>query len=355
MRPFSVGLVVLAATSGCNPYNQRSGEFIAGAADPVNYPPAYVGTGGDRTRPGRGSFTELRAYAGGNPIGYYSFPFSTSQLPAMPTKGVTIFPLRVSDTGMPYALVPTPTTYVFDPSVPCAPPPGYTYDPQRDDVPYDRQGPIFTALPTATYTAGALPTWSYVPVVAETLVQAPGLGCQAIKSEATLKASASGPGSPDGKYDAFAIIDVAAPVYRIGQTATTSNGIGVQKLGWYNHYIVAYLDGGQVPTDHTEIDPNTMMPDPTKLDMVPQKLYYPRSMVIKPSGTFPGGIGFGYDVVEHARGDAGYSPVCQVFTYDTGGATSVDMLPQDANTITTMYGATLKPAMVPYVFCLQVL
>ena len=349
MRPFYAIWVVLAATSACNPYNQRTGEFIAGAADPVNYPPAYVGTGGDHTRPGRGSFTELRAYAGGTPIGYYSFPFSTTQLPTPPpTAANPVFPLRLTDNGMPYAKVPTPTTYVFDPSVPCTPPPGYVYDPQRDDVHYDQQGPIFTALPSAMYPAGALPTWSYVPVVAEAIVQAPGLGCQAIKSEATLKASAGGGGTPDGNYLAYAIIDVSAPVYRVGETATTSNGIGVQKLGWFNHYIVAYLDGGTVPTE-----PDPM--DATKTQMHVQKLYYPRSMVIKPSGTFTGGIGFGYDVVEHARGDAGYSPVCQVFTYDTGAATSVDMLPQDAATITTMYGTTLKPATVPYVFCLQVL
>ncbi|HEX9103537.1 MAG TPA: hypothetical protein VF997_15100 [Polyangia bacterium] len=350
MRPFcgGVALALLAATSGCNPYNQRAGEFIAGAADPVNYPPAYVGTGGDRTRPGRGAFTELRAYAGGNAIGYYSFPFSTTQLPAMPSAANPVFPLRLLDNGVPYAKVPTPTTYVFDPSVPCRPPAGYVYDPQRDDVPYDQQGAIFTALPSATYTAGALPTWSYVPVVAEALAQAPGLGCQAIKSEATLKASAGGAGAPDGNYLAYAIIDVAAPVYRVGQTATTSNGIGVQKLGWFNHYIVAYLDGGAVPT---EPEPT----DATKTQMHAQKLYYPRSMVTKGTNTFPGGIGFGYDVVEHARGDAGYSPVCQVFTYDTGAATPVEMLPQDATTITSMYSATLKPATVPYVFCLQVL
>jgi hypothetical protein len=350
MRPFHsvlVALALLAATSGCNPYNQRVGEFIAGAADPVNYPPAYVGAGGDRTRPGRGSFTELRAYANGNAIGYYSFPFSTTQLPSPPSTTNPVFPLRLLDNGMPYAKVPTPTTYVFDPSAPCTPPPGYVYDAQRDEVHYDEQGPIFTALPSAMYTAGALPTWSYVPVVAESLVQAPGLACQAIKSEATLKASASGAGAPDGNYLAYAIIDVAAPVYRVGETAATSNGIGVQKLGWFNHYIVAYLDGGVVPTE-----PEPM--DATKTQMHVQRLFYPRSMVIKGSNTYTGGIGFGYDVLEHARGEDGYSPVCQVFTYDTGAATPVEMLPQDANTINQMYGSTLKPASVPYVFCLQV-
>lgn len=349
MRRLAVGVWLAAtAASGCNPYDQRSGEYIAGAADPVSYPPAYVGAGGDRTRPGRGTFTELRAFAGGNAIGYYSFPFSTTQLPATPSTANPVSPLRLADNGMPYAKVPTPTTYVFDPAAPCAAPSSYSYDPQRDDVRYDQQGPIFTALPSATYAAGALPTWSYVPVVAEALVGAPGQACQAVKSEATLKASAFGANAvPDGHYLAYAIIDVAAPVYRVGETAATSSGVGVQKLGWLNHYIVAYLDGGEVPTEAEPMDP-------TKTQMHAQKLYYPRSMVMKGSSTVAGGIGFGYDVLEHARGEDGYSPVCQVFTYDTGVATAVEMLPQDAATITAMYGSTLKPATVPYIFCLQV-
>lgn len=339
---------MIAAAAACNPYDQRSGEFVAGSADPVSYPPAYVGTGGDRTRPGRGTFTELRAYANGNAIGYYAFPFSTSQLPPFgsATGAAMVDPLRLVDNGAPYAKVPTPAAYTFDSATPCTPPAGYVYDPRRDEVPLDQQGPIFTALPSATYSAGALPTWSYVPIVSQAPTATPGGGCQSVKSEETLKASRAA-GTPDGSYLAWAIIDVTAPVYRVGETAATSGGVGVQKLGWYNHYIVAYLDGGAVPT--------VAATDGTKTTMQTQSLYYPRSMVMKGTSTFAGGLGFGYDVVEAARGEAGYSPVCAVFTYDAGATMAVEQLPHDVATIKAMYGATIKPATVPYTFCLQVL
>jgi hypothetical protein len=349
MRPSQASLLVITALAACNPYDQRRGEFIAGSADPVTYPPAYVGAGGDRTRPGRGTFTELRAYANGNAIGYYAFPFSTSQLPppGSAAGAAMVDPLRLVDNGVPYAKVPAPTAHVFDPAMPCAPPAGYVYDPRRDEVPLDQQGPIFTTLPTATYAAGALPTWSYVPIVSRAPALLPSGACQSIKSEETLAASAGAGGSPDGTYLAWAIIDVTAPVYRVGETAATSGGVGVQKLGWYNHFIVAYLDGGELPT--------IAAPDGSKTTMQTQSLYYPRSMVMKGSSTFPGGIGFGYDVVDAARGEAGYSPVCAVFTYDVGATTAAEQLPHDVATIKAMYGATIKPATVPYAFCLQVL
>lgn len=339
-------LFLLVAVSGaCNPYNNRSGEFSAGAVDPVNFPPAYVGTGGDRTRPGRGSFTEVRAFVNGNPIGYYGFPFSTTQLPPTATGGM-VDPLRLVDNGMPYAKVPTPSAYLFDPTQKCVPPANYVYDPRTDEVRYDQQGPVFTALPTATYSPGVLPTWSYVPVVAEVPVGAPGEACQMIKSEETLKANAATMGGPDGKYLAWAIIDVAAPVYRVGQTAMTSGGFGTQQLGWYNHYIVAYLDGGYIPT--------ATPADNSKTTMVTQKLYYPRSLVNKGGNMLPGGFGFGYDVLQAARADANYSPVCQMLTYDTGGPMDSTALPKDEATILATYGSTIKPATVPYQFCLQV-
>ena len=54
----------------------------------------------------------------------------------------------------------------------------------------------------------------------------------------------------------------------------------MQKLGWYNHYSLGYLDGGVVPTMTSA--------DGTKLNIQPQSLYYPRSMVIKRSSTFTG-------------------------------------------------------------------
>ena len=345
MRTFPALLLLFAATA-CNPYSQRGGEFIAGAADPVNFPPAYVGTGGDRTRPGRGAFTELRAYAHGNPVGYYSFPFSTAQLPTTAAAAAMVDPLRVVDKGKPYAKVPTPTAYVFDPAMPCMAPAGYVYDQRRDDVRYDQQGVIFTALPSATYTAGALASYSYVPIVSEAMVQAPPLPCQALKSEETLKANAAMGGGPDGKYLAWPIIDGDAPVYRVGETSATSSGWGIQKLGWYNHYIVTYLDGGYVPTGPSD--------DGTGTVMVTQSLFYPRSPVTKGTMTFNGGLGFGYDTIDAAPGDANYSPVCAVYRYDIGATVTVDQVPQDAATIRTLYASTFLAASPKYIYCLQV-
>lgn len=342
-------LVLSVAAAGCNPYNQRDGEFSAGSVDPANFPPGYVGVGGDHLRAGRGTFTEVRAFSNGQPLGYYSFPFSTTQLPPFSSGGggTAPDPLRLVDAGKPYAKVPTPTAYLFDPATHCTPPAGYVYNARLDEVHYDQQGDIFTALPTATYSAGALPTWSYVPIVAARTVPAAGIGCQSIKSEATLKSSGAAIGMFQGTYLARAIIDVAAPVYRVGETAATSFGFGTQQLGWYNHYIVAYLDGGAIPTVGSA--------DGSTVEMQPQTLYYPRSMVINGTKTLAGGFGFGYDVLDAKRGDAAYSPVCQLMTYDTGSAMTVDQLPKDVATIMSMYGSTLKNATVPFIFCLQVL
>jgi hypothetical protein len=350
-------VLICLALFSCNPYDQRDGELSAGAVDPANFPPAYLGdpgSGGDRLRAGSGSFTERRAYAGGQAIGYYSFPLSTAQVASVPPPGTPTDPLRLIDNGMPYAKVPSPTVYRFDPASPCVPPKGYVYNSWRDEVDYSQQGSIFTQLPVATYAAGLLPTWSYVPVVSETLVHSESLGCQSLKSEATVKRLiAPGQRAADGDYLAWAIIDVAAPVYRVGETAANSFGAGVQKLGWFNHYIVAYLDGGSIPTEPSLSSSGTA----SGLAMHPQHLYYPRSMVIKGMTTTAGGIGLGYDVLDAARGNSGYSPVCEVFTYDTGAQTPIDQLPKAAATITSQYGNTIAAAAMPnkYVFCLQVL
>ena len=57
------------------------GEFNAGGADPYNFPPPFRGAGYRREMAGRGAFSEIRAYAGGKALGYFSFPFSPSQVP----------------------------------------------------------------------------------------------------------------------------------------------------------------------------------------------------------------------------------------------------------------------------------
>jgi hypothetical protein len=371
MRPLNLSFLVLAAAA-CNPYTQRDGEFIAGSVDPANFPVAYLGSGGDRTKAGSGSFTATQAFVDHTPVGYYLFSFSSKEIPPPPPPPAIPMPppnplppaqnpLRLIVSGAPDPSVPTPTAYAFDPQNPCVPPSGYTYDPRNDDVHYDQQGAIFTALPAATFPAGKAETSTYVPVVSEALVEAPGLGCQAIKSAETLTSGqgVAAPSSlssmPSGRYLAWAIIDVAAPVYRLGETKSNSNGWGPQKLGWYNHYITAYLDGGYIPTDTTTGDDGK-----TNIFMHPQKLYYPVNDVLiydplkKKTTQFRGGYGYGYDVIEAKRGDANYSPVCQMFTYDTGAVTNIDGLPKSIAEIKALFSATIKPASTPYIFCLQV-
>jgi hypothetical protein len=386
----------LLLAAGCEPY--PTGEFNAGAVDPVNFPPPYLGTGGDRTRPGRGTFTEIRAYANGNAIGYYTFPLSTTQaaLPARdfipcqsdndcPSGGFSCnlqnTPTRcerscLSDSDCPSGLFcdsqttlcqldprlrlvsggnsvsqqPSPIAYRFDATTPCRPPPNYVYDPRLDDVRMDMQGNIVTTLPTANYPQGGTPTWSYVPIVAERVVSGT-LDCQSVKSATTLlQRSDLTVGTPTGNYLAWALIDVAAGVYRIGETPGTSPGILTQRFGWFDRYIMAYIDGGSIPTT-TPDNGRTVL-------MRPQRLFYPRSNI----GTAAGGIGRGYDVLEAGRNDGGYSPVCAVMTYNANqGAspcTQASCLPRDAATILSRYGGTganaIQPANPPYIYCLQV-
>jgi hypothetical protein len=345
------------AAAGCNPYLNRSGEFSAGPADPLSYPPAFVGAGGDHTKAGKGSFTEVAAYVGGRRVGYYSFPLSPTALGKMSD------PLKLSDANGANPMFPAPKAYVFDPtaqspypaSPACAVPADYVYDARRDEVRLDEQGPIFTALPTATYTPGVLPTWSYEPVVQETPVTSASNPCQGLTTESgTLKSSSVSVADPDGKYLAWAIIDTGAAVYRLGQTSSNSNGVSAQRYGWYEHFLVAYLDGGYLPTT------TDMVMGAPVLHMVTQTLYVPRSPVTTGSGammtTGPGAPGQGYDVLDAARGDAGFSPVCAVMTYDAGATPlTPDALPKDAATVKQLYGTTLKPPTTnPYLFCLQV-
>jgi hypothetical protein len=351
--------IVFLGLASCQLYPQWSGEFSAGPADPVNFPPPYVGVGGDHTKAGNGTFTQLRAYSQGQAIGYYSFPFAPTVLPP-PAKNPPD-PLLLSSKGVAATAMPTPQAYVFDPEVgqnpfpttpSCSPPANYTYNPQRDEVPYNEQGNVFTVLPSATYSLTKTATWSYEPIVAETPINANNESCQGIKSQATVQKALSAAATPDGNFLAWPIIDPAAAVYRVGETSSTADGISYQHWGWYNHYLIAYLDGGYIPTDATPAADGS-----PQLRMVAQKLYYPRSQVTVGTTTAAGGYGFGYDVISAPRGGAGYSPICQVFTYDFGATATPAQLPQDAATIedpTGPYAATIKAASTTYLYCLQV-
>lgn len=396
-RLLASGLFVLAA-AGCDPYDNFTGEYNAGPVDPVNFPPDYV-AGGNRMQSGSGTFNALQAYVSGTAVGYYRFSDANGF-------AATVDHLRVVG---PSGTIPTPTAYNFSGS--CAPPANYGYDPVRDEVHYDEQGNVFSgavsppALPRANYNPGAAVTFSYVPVMREIQVTSNGGACQSIKTEKTLRSRFPGT-QPSSNYLAWAIIDPGDAVFRLGQRSVlqggTATGSDVQRWGWYEHYLVAYLDGGVIPTRSEPLSVTDMT---MVTRMVPQKLYFPRSNVIAALGVAcSGGTGTpprcapgqvcvtnnctactatgaaacptgqtcaaglcsavgaahnGYDVLQGKRDDSSYSPLCQLQTYSIPGAAVVaSSLPKDETTILTNYGPIQNPGpgtggAPQYVYCLQ--
>src|SRR5262249_26958048 len=146
------------------------------------------------------------------------------------------------------------------------------------------------------------------------------------------------------------------------------NGTSVQKFGWYGQFIVAYIDGGYIPV---EDGPTVNGAATTR--MRPQRLYYPRSNVIRAGATSatPGAHGQGYDVLQGDRfadDPSTYSPVCEVWSYSLPNDTAEADLPKDEAAIIAQANATLEPARTPqstsaftpntaivprWVFCLQ--
>jgi hypothetical protein len=337
------------AAGGCDPYPDLGGAGESlGPIDPVTFPAANLGTGGRRERPGLGVFTETHAFAGGADVGYFPYPVPAGADPLV---------LRLDD----QPAIDVPQAFVFDPGdddpIPaayaCKAPSGYRYSRRRDEVRLDQQGNVFTALPVATYTPGVAATTSYVPVVEQVAVSGKGHACQSMKADTQIAATFPD-AKPDGearRYLAWMIIDPSARVRPFNAPAT-HNGLGLQSWGWYGGYLLAYLDGGYIPTVTAD------GPAGPALRMVAQKLYYPRGMVTVTDAkgvakTGAGQRGAGYDVLEAVRGQDGYSPNCAVMTYDVGAATAAEALPRDAAAITATYAATVQPAMVPYVYCLQ--
>jgi hypothetical protein len=343
-------LLVLVACTGCNPYERFAKDDDGlGPVDPVNFPPANLGTGGNRKQPGIGAFTAIGGYAGGMPVEYFNYPFPTP---------LADDPLRLEEDGMPVNPAATPTVYSFGAGYQCTPPPGYTPDPRLDEVPRNVQGNIFTAVPTASYTPERGPRSTYIPVLSEAVVTGPSLECQKPKSKDALTAALGMLPPRDGKYLAWLVIDPAAAVYPVGKSADDDSGVSLQGWGWYNRYLLAYLDGGEIPTEEMTV----MEGDPVMTikvrEMVPQKIYYPRSMVMNAMGMAAAGrLGAGYDVLSAKRGTPGYSPVCAVYTYDAGMPLARADLPKDEATIMAMFNsmaAPIRPAATPYIFCLQV-
>jgi hypothetical protein len=346
-----------------NPYENLKDETVGlGAIDPITFPAANLGAGGDRTKPGLGSFSETAAFVGGQAVGYFSYPMNTAAARDQ---------LRLAENGAAYADVATPTAYVFDATDTTPFPEQYgctaprNYDPNSpksvhdDTVRRDQQGSVFTAIPVGTYTPGVMSATKYIPVVAAAPLGSAGRPCQQIKSE---KAITDRMAKPDrnGKYLAWLTIDPAAAVFPKEDPDGSMDpaGLGLQHWGWYKRYLVAYLDGGYIPTAESDImeGPAGMQVSKKVVRMVTQKLYLPRTPVMKGTAMGAAALGAGYDVLSAKRGDATYSPVCEVVTYDGHMPLPPEMLPKDAAMIEAMNGPVMPASgSIPhYVFCLQV-
>lgn len=383
--------LVLAA---CNPYN-RGGDYYAGAIDPSSFPSAYVGVGFDP----HSTFGTIKpvpattavANVGDVAVGYFAFP-----VPG----GVDPLTLKQLVNDIPED---KPLAYVFDgdPSqdtTRCSAPKDYVYDERTDFVRFDHQANVFQQRQVTTGPRRDPPSLpsdpGYVPIYAEVPVNSNGEDCQSVKSAEGLVASghvdfpngknAAPPGVntkpvglADGKYLAMAIVDPAAQVWSpvpdgagsITLALDPNTLLGPQRFGFFDHYLVAYLEGGYVPnTAITAADGTTMsvvakamslyLPDtffdPNKMSM-PQVIYNP-SAPLSDANTplaalsmrLPGVI-VGTDGKSGRRGDSGYSPICQVHTYKPTGSTYATSISQ------------ITPLMVDpetngttFIYCLQV-
>lgn len=371
----AAGVCAVALVMACNPYDPRVGQFNAGPVDPINFPPENLGVArtasfAARYTAGSGSFRGARAWvAAGRSVDYFRFAVPT---PVPAPMGFSPFAIPAS----------APKAYVFDPTAEnaftnsgCKKPDGWEYDQRRDAIRLDEQGAIFTALPFAVYDPGLagaaastmVPvtqlggTRAYGPIVNVVPVTTMSMPCQATKSEADLNkrgdvsltqgdpnpATGVRVGVPSGRYVAATIIDPGAPVRDSTSTAmapSPETGLGLQRWGWFNQFLLAYIEGGDIPVDTTGATPRFR----------PQRIFIPRtiSTPMNPmSATGPGAAGAGYDVIEFARGEAGYSPLCQVITYATPMPMLPDDLPKSATDIVTNYQATFQNGEVFY--CLQ--
>jgi len=361
--PPRVAVASLILFGACDPYGDFADrDKSLGPVDPVNFPAANLGGDGQRKRAGTGVFVEAPAFADGMMVGYFGFPFEAPNPANLPPDSPAI----------PY-FISAPNVYAFNPQDadplpemhPCSSPPGWTYSPQYDEVRLDQMGPVFTALPSATYQEGVESTTRYSPIVTELAVTAEGRPCQEIKSDkhaqdifgSTTAEGVELPPDPSGKYLAWAIIDPAAGVFRFDENPNTDPGVGLQSWGWFQQYLLAFLEGGYLTITPMQVMARMSMIEVKHL--ATQVLYYPRSDITVPGPggmptVAPGELGAGYDVLAAKRGDQDYFPVCRVRTYEIAGAPAFDALPKSAEEIEAMPMANIQDASPPFIFCLQV-
>lgn len=325
----------LAALPACNPYQNFDGEYFAGAIDATTFAAPYLGELSGPPDQSGGVIAASTGWVGGSEVLFYVFPFNDAQ------NGQSD-PLALAE-------VPTPKAFVFDPAQgdpfgtpKCVAPKNYVHDQRTEAWRLDEQGVVFESTPSDP---------DYIPVVAQVPVASNGIKCQDTKSKKNLyerkDVTFDKESDGDGKFAAFAMVDPGADVQ-----PNLANGLGPIHIGWYNHYLVTFLDGGYIPTEDV---PGTDMTDPyTK--MVAQTIYTPTAipgmdddMNVVP---VPGSLGSGYDLLDAARGEAGYSPVCHVLAYTPDDPltpkTSVGELSQ-----TELASAASADADLGYVFCLQ--
>ncbi len=118
--------------------------------------------------------------------------------------------------------------------------------------------------------------------------------------------------------------------------------LGPQRWGWYQQYLLSYLDGGYIPLA-------TSQPSMTSQVMATQNLYYP-TMVFDPNAMMaaPGDLGLGHDLMDYKRGETGYSPICHVWTFDPK-----DIMNPEKSVGDIMDGMHNVTDTMTYVYCLQ--
>jgi hypothetical protein len=333
-------LGILASVPACNPYQNFSGEYFAGAVDATAFAAQYLGELPGPPEQGGGTIAPRDATVNGAPTFYYFFPLAAAQADS---------PLTIED-------LPIAKAYVFDPTATspfpdtsrCKGPENYVYDQQKDNYRKNEQNPIFELLPSSG---------SYIPIVQQVPVSSNGVTCQDPKSKAAVTSMRTDltVGAPSGKYLAWALIDPGADVQ-----PNLANGLGPIHLGWFNHYLTVFLDGGYIPT----VDVPEMGDVPAHTDFRTQQLVFPTTItaievdemtMMETVVPAPGELGAGFDILEAARGDAAYSPICEVFSYDPD--VDADGLPVELKSsiadLTQTELATLAPT-GDLVYCFQV-
>jgi hypothetical protein len=355
----------LLAVAGCNPYQNLDGDFYLGPVDAKSFQKPYQGSGFDPNA-SQGTITPaLAGVAGGNVVAYYAFPTGADPL--------TIDQVDAHSRAL---------VYVFDgdsskDTTKCKKPSdNYIYNARTDFVRFDRQGNVFE-----DQSAGVLPdAASYVPVYEEVPVASNGEGCQTIHSAEGLVtnpgvtvAHGAKPsdenehavGTPDGKYLAVAVIDPRAFVLAPDGTVD-SGGNGGQRFGFINHMLLAYIEGGPIPTQVVTVPGMMGAPDQMVISAKTATIYAPNVTLdmkgkpvqcdlAAPTDPMAPCIGLGADLIDGTtpgsdatRGAAGYSPICAVRTFTPADPKN---LPTDPAAIDP---ATLDPDTMTFIYCLQV-